>query len=231
MKNNFPVYPFILEQQVASFPIHCDCCTSCRLWLINKGLWEDLINSEEGGKLISLLREQKWSFLEGQWIKSLLIPTPVCAALTVVTWQRTATSTKFTFEWMSSARWQDWGQRGQTLSDWKQVELTRILEERLMLLIVQQSGTFWHNQKKWNQKIGMLEHWRLELKLSNMSLPWQDFQGFQIYTPCWGETWWGLILFLTTALWKSCSSLTLLGSNNTYYMICFYAFWVEANVF
>lgn len=185
MKNNFPVYPFILEQQIASFPIHRDCCMSCRLWLINTGPWEDLIYSQEGRKPISLLREQKWSFLEGLWIRSLLIPAPVCAAPTVVTWQCTATSTKFTFEWMSSARWQDWGQRGQILSDWKQVELTRILEERLMLLILQQSGTFWHNQKKGNQKIGMLEHWRLEIKLSNVSLHWQYFQGFQTYTLFW----------------------------------------------
>lgn len=167
----------------ASFAINGDWSVSCTLWLINNGRWEGLINSQEERKPTSLPSEWKWSCLEGLWASSLCSPLQVWAAPHCSHWQCSATCMRFTSEWMSSARWQDWGQQGQILSDWTQAELTRILKERLMPLILQQSGTFWNNQRNWIQQIGMLEHSRLEIKLSNVFLHWQ---GFQTSTWCQG---------------------------------------------
>lgn len=65
-RNNVPISPLLLEPPVTSFLVNCDCCVSCRLWLINNGIWDDLINSQEERKPTSLFSEQKQSFLEGQ---------------------------------------------------------------------------------------------------------------------------------------------------------------------
>lgn len=166
--------------------------------------------------------------------KSAQIPSSLCVTHCSHQARRcAATARKFTSEGMSSARWQDWGQRGQIPSDWKQAELTRILKERLMPFIVQQSGTFWHNQKKRKQQIGMLEHWRSEIKLSNVPVPWL---GFQPYTSCRGGTWWGLIFFLAIVpgivVLPSLCWLQLRFTHTTWFIFyAFFFFLVEANAF
>lgn len=126
------------------------------------------------------------------------LPGPPCTPA-AVTWRCASTCVRF-YPWVNElCQVTGLGSAGQILSDWRQAELTRIWKERLMPLILQQSGTFWHNQKKWNQQIGMLEHWRLEIKLSHM------FRNTcsETSSSARGGTWWGLLLFLPTVLWDS----------------------------
>lgn len=206
-RRNGPVSPLIWEPWVDSYPIHCG-------WVWAAGSGQSIMG---GDKLLSIHRrissERKWSFVEQLCVRSSPGPTPVC--LEPAGSPGTVLS-HHSLPWSeSAASWQD---LGQIVPDYTQAELTRILKEinashctTIRNLLIQSKEM---KPAGWN--VGMLEN-----RSRNVSLP---------FCPWWSGNWYGLILLFTLVLWTFVLP-PLLTSINICYMICFYAFMVEAKAF